>query len=518
MTFSSSIRTRLPLSYAGIALLATLALGAVLLLILQQFYRQQELDYLRGNAEAISGEVADLLGADIPTAVLQAQLQGFSFLSQTRVRLLNEEMAVLVDSGALGAVDQSVTVAVDFNTEIEVDEVNFTRESTQTTGNNQVETRIVVTNGLFSQDVTETVIVNGDDEEVVSELSTIGTPYGFGLNRELPSDELRSDQVVLYPVISPLHNEVGFIELSEGPAYGREILASVANAWAISSVVAMGVAAVVGWFASRRLTRPLLELTEATTAMSSGNLAARAAIKRVDELGTLAHSFNQMADQLEETILTLRRFVADAAHELNTPLTALRTNLELAAGAEATPHLAQAQGQVQRLEQLTAGLLNLSTLEGQTTADYRPLDFNALVQESGELFASQAEQREIEFVLQVPETPLMVQGHTAALRQAVDNLLENALKFTEANGRVVVTLSAEEEQVQLEICDTGIGIPAEDVPHLFGRFFRGHNTANYPGSGLGLAIAQTIVRQHGGEIGVRPLTKGTCFIVRLSII
>ena len=121
----------------------------------------------------------------------------------------------------------------------------------------------------------------------------------------------------------------GYVELSEGPAIGREILTSVAWGWAGSSAVAVLIAAGVGWLISRRLSIPLLALTGATSRMAEGELSTRAQVVRKDELGQLATSFNEMAARVENTVVTLRRFVADAAHELHTPLTALRTNLDL---------------------------------------------------------------------------------------------------------------------------------------------------------------------------------------------
>ncbi|NIV30792.1 MAG: HAMP domain-containing protein, partial [Anaerolineae bacterium] len=164
---------------------------------------------------------------------------------------------------------------------------------------------------------------------------------------------------------------VGYVELSEGPAYGQEIVDSVARGWLLAGAVAIGVAAVVGWIVSRRISAPLVALSEVTASMAGGDLSARADVDRKDELGTLARSFNRMAAQVEETVIGLRRFVSDAAHEIHTPLTALHTNLELAqrdAAAGSEEHVLAAQAQVERLEVLTGGLLELSRLESPVQA------------------------------------------------------------------------------------------------------------------------------------------------------
>ena len=139
---------------------------------------------------------------------------------------------------------------------------------------------------------------------------------------------------------------------------------SVARGWLLAGVVAVLLAAGVGWLISRQMSGPLLALAGVTARMAGGDLAARADVRQQDEFGLLARSFNDMAERLEGTIVTLRRFVADAAHELRTPLTALKTDLELAAGegrnADRTASLAHAQAQVDRLASLSAGLFDLA--------------------------------------------------------------------------------------------------------------------------------------------------------------
>ena len=141
----------------------------------------------------------------------------------------------------------------------------------------------------------------------------------------------------------------------------------------------------------------------------------------------------------------------------------------------------------------------------------------ALVQETGEFYASRAEQKGINFHLHLPLQPLWVQGNDNQLRQAVSNLLDNAIKFSPPSGRVTVTLAEEDGQALLRVADEGIGIPVEELPHLFSRFHRGLNAAAYPGSGLGLAIVKAIVETHGGNVGVESdgRDQGTVFVISL---
>ncbi|MDY6877836.1 MAG: HAMP domain-containing sensor histidine kinase [Chloroflexota bacterium] len=266
---------------------------------------------------------------------------------------------------------------------------------------------------------------------------------------------------------------------------------------------------------SRGMSRPLVNLTAATRSVAEGDLSVRVPTGYPGEAGDLAAAFNQMADQVEETIVTLRRFVSDAAHEIHTPLTALRTNLELAPDDD---FVQRAKVQVSRLEMLTEGLLNLSRIEaGEQVEAHAPLAMVPLVQEMGELYASQGEQAGLTFDLVLPETPVTVQGNEAQLRRALGNLLDNSIKFTPEGGTVSVGLRQEDQWAELWVEDAGIGIPEEDLSHLFSRFHRGRNTAAYPGSGLGLAIVKAVAEGHGGTVMAENTESGARFTLRLPV-
>jgi two-component system sensor histidine kinase MprB len=229
-----------------------------------------------------------------------------------------------------------------------------------------------------------------------------------------------------------------------------------------------------------------------------------------------------MADRVEETITTLRRFVADAAHELHTPLTALRTNLELAGETKQTDQqgfINRAHGQVERLENLTRDLLDLSRFEARAVEmELVPLDLTVLLQEIGEIYASQAEQVGLSFSLQLSNESMTILGSESQLRRAIGNLLDNALKFTPEGGAISLGLRRRPGTAQLELWveDTGIGIPPDDLPQLFSRFHRGRNAAAYPGSGLGLAIVKVIVEAHGGQVMAENTNQGARFTVQLT--
>ncbi len=220
---------------------------------------------------------------------------------------------------------------------------------------------------------------------------------------------------------------------------------------------------------------------------------------------------------------TLRRFVADAAHELNTPLAILRTDLELLIASSPDSRQRQLADrilvQAQRLEALVGGLLDLSRLESASEdSSSAPLDLAALAQEVAERYAAQAEQAGLAFDLDLQgDSPILIQGNSEQITRAVGNLLDNAIKFTPTGGRVRLTVGQSTGWAELSVEDTGIGIPADDLPELFQRFHRGRNTAAYPGSGLGLAIVRRIVERHGGQVAVENPDEGTRFRVQLPL-
>jgi signal transduction histidine kinase len=274
------------------------------------------------------------------------------------------------------------------------------------------------------------------------------------------------------------------------------------------------------------VTHPILILTNVTQRMESGDLSNRVNLPEkgsAAEFQTLAHSFNSMAQRVENTISMLRAFVADAAHELHTPLTALHTSLELAADeTDATQHslfLERAQEQSQRLEALVSGLLDLSRIEAAgKLSDAVLLELNPLVQEVSEQFAARAEQAGRDFTLELPVETIRVQVDSSQLRRVLTNLLENALKFTPTGGRITLRLTTRDDQAILSVADTGIGVPPDDLPRLFERFHRGRNASRYPGSGLGLAIVKAMVDAQGGSVRAESeVGAGTSIIVAFPL-
>lgn len=523
-----SIRWRLPLTYAAIALIAALALGAVLLITLRDYYAREETVYLRSNARAIGSQLAESLASAAPPPVLQSQLDNFAFLSQVQLRVLNPAGEMLAASSITSTVD--ILVAPTFGPSLPAEPGQRTVIYVGGTMSGTARSGLAVPDELFAPPPINGVPAMPSSPQTFAAtfdnglsqtrmLAVSSSPFGFTFDAVLTAEPRRSDQRVREPLTAADGRLLGYLEAFDGPAYGSDIVESVAQGWLIAGSVAVIVAAVIGWFISRRLTQPVLTLTAVTQRMAAGDLAHRAPVSSRDEFGTLAHSFNDMADRVEMTIVTLRHFIADAAHELHTPLTALHTELELAESRATAPleDIRRARAQVTRLEELTQGLLDLSRVEAPTAAEATLIDLTQLVRELSEVYASQADQTGLTFTLDLPEQPIEVRGQPDQLRRAIGNLLDNAIKFTPEGGTIRLGLHSIDRAVEITVEDTGIGIPVDDLSQLFGRFHRGRNASAYPGHGLGLAIVKAIAEAHGGSVHAENVDRGARFSLRLPV-
>lgn len=519
----NSIRWRLPLSYAAIALLTTFALGLVLRTILRNYYDRQEASYLQMRAIEISSIASKLFEADLSPQVIQDLSGSWSSFLQARVRVLDTAGSQIADSGVpkaqqvfFIASEKPLPIPLGNSETAPVKSDRFFQVQILKNGNGPIPAGVA-----GAGEKSDVVVFN--KESVGVALS--GDVSMNGLLDPAPGKPgRRSSQTVMQPVIDQKSGKLlGSVVLSDGPAYGDEILNNVMNGWIVASTAAVILAALAGWLISTRLATPLTELTRVTSRMSQGDLSARADVRSRDEIGTLGKSFNEMAARVEEMVGTLRSFVADAAHELHTPLTALQANLELARDAKnasaRTRYLVRAQEQSRRLEGLVQSLLDLSRLEAaESKADFASVDLVQLAREVGEQFASRAEQANRLFTMELPEAGVSMQGNEMQLRQVITNLLENGLKFTPQSGWISLRLEHSADQTMLTVSDSGIGIPPEDLPHLFERFHRGRNASEYPGNGLGLAIVKAIVDAHQGSVAVQSESmQGTSISVSLPI-
>jgi signal transduction histidine kinase len=315
--------------------------------------------------------------------------------------------------------------------------------------------------------------------------------------------------------------------------------AAVANVTGLLAAIAlatMGLSVVVASWLTRRFTTPLRRLTEASRGLAEGDLSRRVPPEDVrsgsTEMVELAVQFNAMADRVEESVAMIRHdrdrsrdFLADVSHELRTPIAALRTFNELLkdrAGEdpEARAEFLESSGQqLERLDWLATNLLELSKLDsGLVLLDLRPDDLRAAVESAVEQAEGSASRRGISLTMHLPDRPLRIRHDPQRIGQVISNLVANAIKFTPSGGSVEVALARHGDGARLVVADSGVGIDATEMPHIFERFYRGSraNEARGSGSGLGLAIVRSIVDMHGGTIAVEStIGSGSRFTVTL---
>ncbi len=299
----------------------------------------------------------------------------------------------------------------------------------------------------------------------------------------------------------------------------------------VVGVISLALSVLLGFLAARQLTGPISRLRRVSGRLAQGHLEERVPPSGVVEIDQLGSQFNVMADRLSESLRLLeadrdrlREFVADVSHELRTPIAALRTFTELqreGAIDEATRQefLARSSEQLRRLEWLSTNLLDLSRIEaGIFPLDVREGDLREPIRAVVEAFAEVADQRQVTLTSAVPSEPVILRFDRERVVQLVNNLVGNALKFTQPGGEVAIGVADAPEAAEITVRDSGPGIPESELPRIFERFYRGTNVgeARASGSGLGLAIARSIVEMHGGDIGVASvLGKGTVFTVTL---
>src|SRR6266540_2348709 len=267
------------------------------------------------------------------------------------------------------------------------------------------------------------------------------------------------------------------------------------------------IALLLGVFLSRTLTRPIRELTQATHAVSEGDLSQQVRVRSKDELGELAKAFNKMSAQLSRSVNARRQMTADIAHELRTPLSLILGHAEAVHDGVLPPSLDNFEiirEEAGRLENLVDDLRTLSLADaGELSIEKQSIDLKKLLQDIASVYQHRVQQKNVALELDIPSELPFVQADANRLTQVITNILDNALRYTPENGRVILAAKRVENGVRISVQDNGPGIKSgEDVNLIFDRFYRLNASRDREegGSGLGLAIAKSIVQAHGGQI------------------
>lgn len=286
----------------------------------------------------------------------------------------------------------------------------------------------------------------------------------------------------------------------------------------------LAVALAGGWFLAGRALAPIERISATAAAMSAENLSHRIDVGRTEtELGRLATTLNEAFDRLEASFERQTRFTADASHELRTPLSIVLAQAELAlkkdrSAAEYRETLETCLKAGRRMRAVVEGLLTLARADaGEANLAREEVDLGKVVEETAALLRPMAEEKRVALATELAEVRVL--GDRDRLREAVANLIANAIRYNRDNGRVDIALRGDADSAILTVADTGIGIPAADQGNLFERFYRVDKARSREqgGSGLGLAITRWIVEAHGGTIAFTSReNEGTTFTVRMA--
>ncbi|MFI8092124.1 ATP-binding protein [Streptomyces sp. NPDC086080] len=347
--------------------------------------------------------------------------------------------------------------------------------------------------------------VRNADGEVVSGAFARPNENGGGPDRERRERGAGTGPGAQAPVVVD-GGTVGSVRLVFSPGSGSAGL-SVAWGWiAAATAGALALALAVSWYVTRRLTAPVVRVAASARALAAGDRSARARVEAPGELGDLARAFDAMADDVGRAEQARHRLAADVAHELRTPLASLRAGLEELRDGLADPsarRLASLHDQALRLGRVVDDLGELAEAESARFAlhlaevDLTELAGAAVAEREAELHTAGLTVRTVP-----GPAPLLVRADADRLHQALGNLLSNTARHCRPGDSVTVTTSATSSEALVEVADTGPGIPAEELPHVFDRLWRGARARAGGGSGIGLAVVKELVTAHGGTVAV----------------
>ncbi|MCO5244683.1 MAG: cell wall metabolism sensor histidine kinase WalK [Anaerolineae bacterium] len=357
----------------------------------------------------------------------------------------------------------------------------------------------------------------------------------------LGGHDIRSDPTSGEPILhaaAPIQQGtklLGVVQLARPLQVTLDRVRGTLLSFALAGLAAMVVAGLLAVLLSRRLLRPIRGLENASLAIARGDLDRRVPVESADEIGELAGAFNSMAQQVQTTMEQQRQFVANASHELRTPVTNIKLRSEALLGggvtdtARAKRYLVEIDSEADRLGRLAATLLDLSRLESGAAEHETPRELvplASLLLLVGDDLRMRAESAGLTLHVDAPADLPTVMIWTDQIEAALINLVDNAIKFTPAGGTIELAGRQAGDSCRITVSDTGAGIPPDDLPRVFDRFYRvdkahSRQTSRTPlgsGAGLGLSIVRTLIEQNDGHIEVASIPgHGTTFTIELPV-
>jgi signal transduction histidine kinase len=479
----SSLRQRLMLSHLVVIILAMGLVAFTLLSFLENYFLQSAEDSLVAQARfTVQTLIPNALTAG-PQVVTQSPLNN---AIQQQAGNLNLQTPLTSTTGLLNSMDLS-SVA---DTSLQL--------------GTQLDTRVRLLNlqGAVLVDSAKT----GAGTELQSDPIVARALQGQYASRIDTTSETPTVAVAMPVLVDG--QPIGVAYLSQSLRDVLTVLNDLRARLLLATLIALALSAFVGWWLSRRIMRPVQQLTTAAEAVAAGQFDQGVQVNSHDELGRLSHTFNGMTARLQAARQMQVDFVADVSHELRTPLTSIKGTLEtLRAGAVndlevRDRFLETAEAETDRLIRLVNDLLVLSRVDSAAlNLSRKPTDIGLLVQATADRLAEQAQARDLTIAVSIDPAAPLVPVDADRIEQVLLNLLDNAIKYSRPGGSIRLRVAATPDRLVLvQVMDEGIGIPADELPRVGERFYRADKARARGGHGLGLAIAQSLIRAHGGEL------------------
>lgn len=461
-----SIRSRMTTAYLFLVVAVMLSTGLIVFNKLEKYHLSLEEENLERTGKLLAGFIEPHLEQRTDAQNLSAVVADFAGQIEARILVLDGDRVVLGDSAAGELVG-----------------INLDRSDVEQALQGQTG-RSVQYSTLSRQQVLQVALPLGDRDE----------PRG-----------------VLFFATSLAHLD--------------QMLAAVRNFFVGATLLAMFFTMLLAAYFARQLRGPIKELTGAAGRIAAGNLDQKIAVTSHDELGELAGQFNQMADSVREMKKRLTRFVADVSHELRTPLASIHVCLQSLQHYEMEPEeqqefLQDINQETQRVIYLVEDLLELTRRE--EVADKREkASLRQLIDEVLSTAVPRAKRKELTVFDELPDNLPCFNISPEAFKRVLFNILDNAIKFTPAGGWLKISAAVEAQDVVITVQDTGCGIPEEELPHIFERFYRVDQarSRDLGGTGLGLAICREIVELYDGDIKVESQEEqGSTFYLILPLV
>jgi len=287
-----------------------------------------------------------------------------------------------------------------------------------------------------------------------------------------------------------------------------------------STLVTLLTSLLIALLLSRRMVKPIQRLRNSTRELANGNYQSRVKIQGSDELGQLSHDFNQLAARLQENEQARQQWIMDIAHELRTPLSVLRGEIEAIQDGISHPDeptIHSLHQETLHLQRLVEDLYHLSMSDnGALTYHKALLDLPALLRACTEQFETLFQEQQLDLKMQLPHLPIFFNGDPQRLQQLFHNLLQNSLRYTDKPGQLQIRLSGSSHSIRIEFQDSAPGVPDEALPRLFERLYRVESSRNRAtgGAGIGLSLCHNIVRAHEGRISAtHAALGGLCILI-----